>query len=168
MSIRLIKQSKPFAIPSDLREILTSMKLEYGTGGGVGEELPAARFWMIRDDEGTVGYAWLAEHAGPEGNELHINMAVLPQYKGRRIASCTLSSIERQLADEQVPALYGQVNSNKAETGRWVRQWLLRRGFELLRRDIPERYLTLSDSELAANYPCPVYFRKTLIPSPLG
>jgi hypothetical protein len=165
VSIRLVEQLKPFRIPSDLREILTTMPLEYGTGGGIGAELPAVRLWIVIDEDGIAGYAWLVENLGPEEAELYVNIAVLPHRKGHGTASCALLSIEQTLKDEFVPALYCQVNSNRAETGRWVRQWLLRYGFELLRRDIPDHYATYSNAELSCTYPGPVCFRKALIGS---
>jgi hypothetical protein len=163
--MRLIENSGPFVIPPELKNILTSMPLEYGTGGGVGEFLPAIRVWSIGISGGNVGgYAWLAEHAGSDGPEHHINIAVLPRHKRCGAASFALVEIERQLARERFSMLYAQVNSNKPDTGLWVRLWLLRRGFQLLRRDIDESFSKLGDLELATDYPCTVYFRKEILP----
>lgn len=162
MNFQVVEQSKPLTVPPDLREILTSMPLEYGTGGGVHAELPAFRLWTVVDDGVTAGYAWLSRHNGPDGMEYHVNLATLPDHKGCGVASFALVSIEQIMQNDHVPTLYCQVNSNMTESGLWVRQWLLRRGFELVRRDIPERYARLGDAEVASAYPLPIYFRKLL------
>lgn len=161
--MRLIENEKPFTIPKELREILTSMTLEYGTGLGVAEILPATHFWSITLNEITAGYAWTVAPLESNSAELFIDIAVLPQHRRCGIASFALSQIELQLANKQIPALYAQVNSNNKDTGLWVRQWLLRHKFTLLRRDIFEGFSMLSDEDLVVQYPCPIYFSKSLI-----
>jgi hypothetical protein len=143
--------------------VLESLVLEYGTGGGVSEILPCVRVWTVEMSTTVAGYAWVTEHGALTVPGLHLNVAVLPDHKRCGAGSFALASVADILASEGVSELFAQVNSNERGTGRWIRSWLLRRGFVPLRDGILDRFLGLSDSELAIRYPCPLYFRKSLV-----
>jgi len=155
----------PFPIPSDLRTLLGSYVLEFGTGGGIGEHLPGILVWSIRAEGGSVlGYAWLAEHRDPSVPEgYHVNLAVFPERQHKGAGSFALEQVEQHATAMLLRELLCQVNSNKPETGAWVRQWLLRRGYAVLRNvEADSPLATLPDSEFVLQYWRPLYFRKPL------
>lgn len=161
-SLHAVEQATPFHIPQGLRKVLECLVLEYGTGGGVGKILPCVRVWTVETPTTVAGYAWVTEHGDLTVPGLHLNLAVLPDHKRSGAGSFALAYVAEVLANEGASELFAQVNSNESGTGKWVRSWLLRRGFEPLRHNVSEPFCHLSNSELARSYPCPLYFRKNL------
>lgn len=160
------REPAPFLIPPALRTHLSSYLLEHGTGGGIGDYLPGDPVWSLSTDAGdVVGYAWLTQHDGPHTPRgHHMNLAVFAQAQGSGAGSFALARLEEYAFANELNELLCQVNSNRPETGAWVRQWLLRKGYEVVRPESErfDRYAAMSDAEYAAMYPCTVYLRKRI------
>jgi hypothetical protein len=153
----------PFRIPDILRQMLESMRLEFGTGCGVREHLPAEFVWSIRNDDNEVcGYCWLSsQSADPKDREYHVNFATFEDFRGCGVARIGLDSMEVKVSDLLQPKMYAQVNSN-GEFGLIVRRWLLRRKYGVARDRLSERYKEMPDDLLAERYPNPLTFIKEI------
>ena len=155
----------PFAIPEDLREVLASQVLAYGTGGGIGQNLPCCAAWSIRNDcSAPIGYAWFTEHGPEDQKALHVSIAVLPQHQAKGTGTFALTELEREARQLGFQKLQCQVNSNRPDGGQRVRRWLLAQGY-VVSRDairIPDAYKCMPDDQFAISYPGVVYFYKSV------
>lgn len=162
--MQLHQQPIPYRIPADLREMLSTHVLEYGTGGGIGDDLPACAVWTISNEDNLIlGYSWFTEHRDQEqGKDLHLNLAILPEHQGSGIATLALNQLEPKAAKLGFQRLNCQVNSSCPNSGQRVRRWLFRMGYKPYRDSNrePNPYNSMPDEEFIANYPLVVYFSK--------
>jgi len=153
----------PFTPTERLQEHFRQYLFEYAAFGR--ERLPLCKeidCWRIDDKHGNeVGYVCL--HHGKEkiADERNLTIAVFDEYRGRKVANAALRFVESRLAGLGIKKLKGQVNTNKPQTGGFVRAWLMKNGFSVKRREEHAEFAHLPDDVYAEGCPRALKFEKT-------
>lgn len=153
----------PFTPTERFQEHLRQYLFEYAAFGRETLQWPADfTGWRITDkfDE-EAGFVWLRKGPDAHDDERLILIAIYDEFQRRRFADAALRFVESRLASLGINKLQGQVNTNKAGTGRFVRAWLLKNGFRPIRRKEHGEFAHLSDDVYAASCPKALKFEKT-------
>lgn len=153
----------PFTPTERFQEHLRQYLFEYAAFGRETLQWPEDfTGWRITDkfDE-EAGFVWLRKGPDAPDDERLILIAIYDEFQRRRFADAALRFVESRLASLGIKKLKGQVNTNKAGTGRFVRAWLLKHGFRPIRRKEHGEFAHLSDDVYAASCPKALKFEKT-------